>query len=234
VPAGAGHALLRMNVGQHPDPPPLFDFSSQNDFWSDGQEQLIAYCEKNRYFLAFAWGPLGHINDPSQFNATVSEFPWLSIRKNEAYPVFTGASSDNIYPGFQNTTAPDQTGQINGCFRWKNVTDTPGRFVMELRLVRKSELKGPAEPPVAAIADVTFRRLQQFSVHQGEMYRWKMVADDKTLQSGNVRVDATGVLNIPKINITATPARLEIVGSPMILSPLKKSILPRRSSKCAN
>ncbi|MCE5267776.1 MAG: hypothetical protein LLG00_07810 [Planctomycetaceae bacterium] len=210
VPAGAGHGLLRMNVGEHADPPPLFDFSSQNDFWAEGQGDLLACCQSQRYFLAFAWGPLGHINDSSRFNSAVSEFPWMEIRKNAAYPVFTAASSDNCYPGLQNTGKPDgQTGQIGGVFRWKNVTDTPTEFAMELRLVRKRELSKPVDVPEAATADVTLRRLQRFAVESGKTYKWQIIANGKSLQSGAVR--ANGTLTIPNVRITGSPTTLKIV-----------------------
>lgn len=210
VPAGADHALFRMNGTQYPDPPPLFNFSSQNDTWSSNQSELIDYCKKQRYFLAFSWGPLGHINDRTKFNPMVAEFPWLSLRKNEAYPVFTNASSDNIYPGFQNLTAPDQSGQINGCFRWKNLTDTPDRFVMELRLVRKEELTTPIETPIEAEADVTLRRLQNFRVKPSETYRWQMLQNGQVVQTGDVKADAKSVLTISNVQISATPSNLEI------------------------
>lgn len=212
VPAGADHALFRMEGTEYPDPPPLFNFSAQNDNWSKGQRKLIDYCKKQRYALAFAWGPFGHTNDRTKFNATVAEFPWLSIRKNEAYPVFTDASSDDVYPGFQNLTRPDQTGQINGCFRWKNIVDTADQFIMELRLVRKEELKDPVALPVKAEADVTLRRLQKFRVTPGETYDWQMTQSGHVLQSGKVQADPKGVLTIPKIKVSATPAQLEITG----------------------
>ncbi len=214
VPAGADHALFRMDGTQYPDPPPLFNFSAQNDNWSKGQSQLIDYCQKQRYPLAFAWGPLGHINDRTKFNATVAEFPWLSIRKNEAYPVFTSASSDNVYPGFQNLTAIDQNGQINGCFRWKNLTDTADQFAMELRLVRKEELENPVETPNQAEVDVTLRRLQCFLVKPGQNYQWRMTQNGQILRSGKTQADDKGVLTIPRIQVSATPSRLEVTGLP--------------------
>jgi len=210
VPASPDHALFRLRNGKHPDPPPVFNFSSQNDKWSKDQEQLLAYCQTNRCAMAFAWGPFGHTSDASEFNAAVYEFPWLSIRKDEAYPVFTGASTDNVYPGFQNLAVPDQQGQINGYFRWKNLTDIAKSFVMELRLVKQPELKRPIELPVLAVTDVTLRRLQQFHVQPGKTYRWRMVADNQPRQSGQVQTDADGRLTITKVKITDAPWKLTI------------------------
>lgn len=210
VPAGIDHALLRMTNRQHPEPPPVFDFSSQNDNWAKGQEKLIDYCKKNRYFFGFAWGAGGHMTDISQFSSAAFEFPWRFIRKNEAYPVFINASSDNSYPGFQNITAPDQRGQINGYFRWKNIMDKPDRFTMELRLVKKNELKKPEEVPTASISDITLRRLQQFNVRQGATYKWRIVSDGKSLQSGDIQADSENLLTIPKVKIQDQPAQLEL------------------------
>jgi len=210
VPAGVDHGLLRMNNGKHPDPPPLFDFTSQNDGWSKGHEDLLAYCRTRHLAMMFAWGAFGHRADVSGFNAAIYEFPWLSIRKNEAYPVFTGASTDNVYPGSQNLAAPDQAGQINGYFRWKNVTDSPEKFAMQLRLVKKNELSKPLDVPESATADVTLRRLQSFHVMPGKTYRWRMISDGSDLQSGTVRSDDAGLLVIPKVRISDGPGQLEI------------------------
>ena len=210
VPAYPDHALFRLGNSKHPDPPPVFNFSAQNDQWSKGQEQLLADCQRNRYAMAFAWGPFGHTSDASEFNAAVYEFPWLSIRKDAAYPVFTGTSTDNVYPGFQNLTAPDQQGQINGYFRWKNIADTPRNFVMELRLVAKNELHKPIDPPVLAITDVTLRRLQQFYVHPGQTYQWRLVAGGTPQQSGAMTASADGLLTITRAKITDVPGQLII------------------------
>ena len=62
----------------------VFDFSSQNDKWSKGQEEFVTFCRTNRYALTFAWGPFGHTADNSKFHPAVVEFPWFAIRKDEA------------------------------------------------------------------------------------------------------------------------------------------------------
>lgn len=210
VPAGADHAVYRVAGRQDSAPPPLFNFSSQTDRWSKGQEALIALCQTNRYSLAFAWGPYGHINDIGKFHAAVADFPWLSIRKNEAYPVFTRASSDNTYPGFKNTQLPAQQGQINGFFRWKNLEDSPQRFVIELRLATAADLKSPVVMPVEAVADVTLRRLQRFQVAPLGNVVWRLTAEGRTLQAGKATADGTGLLTLPVLKITGTPAALEV------------------------
>ena len=210
VPAGIEHMMHRMAQGEHPDPPPMVNCSSHIDGWARGQEDLLAFCKKSKYPVIFAWGLFGHRSDVSAANTAVHEFPWLSIRRNEAYPVFTGASADHKYPGFKNKTADDQKGQINGYFRWKNITDTPESFVMELRLVGKKELTKPIELVNEATADITPRRLQKFRIAKSKKYNWRMTRDGKTLQSGEVAVGADGLLTIPKVKITRAAARLSI------------------------
>jgi dienelactone hydrolase len=211
-PAYPRHGLYRSSNGKHPDPPPIFNFSSQDDPWAREEEQLIAHCQNNKYAMAFAWGPHGHTCFVDKFNASLVEFPWLTIRRNEAYPVFTSASIDNKYPGFKNLTAPDQNGQINAFFRWKNITDTPTQFAMELRLVKKEELLKPGdlECPVTSFADVSLRRLQKFKVTPGMPCKWQMIADGKVRQSGESKADSDGLLTIPKLTIEATPGQLKV------------------------
>jgi hypothetical protein len=212
VPAYAKHALYRLSNGKHPDPPPVFDFTAQNDAWSREHEQFLAYCKTNRYALAFAWGPYDHPGPAALYNAALYEFPWLTIRRNEAYPVFIAASSDQVYPGFKNMTAPDQVGQINAYFRWKNLTDTKDRFAIELRLMTKSELSKPGDLdiPTTSTADVTLRRLQAFHVEAGTTCSWRMMVDGRARQSGEVVADAEGLLTIPRLVIETAPAQLTL------------------------
>jgi hypothetical protein len=211
VPALPRHGLYRISKGKHSDPPPIINFSSQNDPWACEQEQFLAHCQAKRYAMAFGWGPHGHVNNPQKFNAALVEFPWLSIRRNEAYPVFTSASTDNKYPGFQNLTAADQNGQINAFFRWKNINDTATQFAMELRLVKKEELLKPGdlECPVESVSDVTLRRLKKFKAATGTVVNWQLIAEMRVLRSGEATTDASGLLTIPKLEIRSTPRTTE-------------------------
>ena len=224
VPAGVKHAIWRTSNSKFPDPPPLFNISSQVDPWALGQEDLLTLCRENKYFLSFAWGPFDHRANVSSANPAAYEYPWLSIRKDEAYPVFTNASTDDRYPGFKNSTDADQTGQINGYFRWKNIEDTPEVFVMELRLVKKDELRRPLETPQKSLADVTIRRLQKFVVSPGVTYEWKMIQGEKTMQSGKAVADAAGILTIPAVIITDIPSCLKFVRCAQTLSKKENSM----------
>jgi hypothetical protein len=90
------------------------------------------------------------------------------------------------------------------------VTDSPEKFAMQLRLVKKNELSKPLDVPQSATADVTLRRLQRFHVTPGKTYRWRMISDGHDLQSGPVKPDEAGLLVMPKVRINDGPGQLEI------------------------
>ncbi len=210
VPAGADHFLYRVNNSRgFPDPPPTINTSSQTDSWSKGQEDLLAYCQNNKLPMIFAWGPFGHASKPDMANRAAYDFPWLSIVKNAAYPVFTQCSTDDTYPGFQNKEGT-QRGQISAYYRWTNITDTAKGFTMELRLVTNDELGAAEELPNESTADVTLRRIQHFKLGPGEKTSWVLNRDGKTVQKGKTMVSKNGRVTIPALTITAAPAQLTL------------------------
>jgi poly(3-hydroxybutyrate) depolymerase len=238
VPAGAGFAMLRMQFPDPvpptatsdekdrylrkvsgaglPDAPPIVDFSSSDDSWSSDQHRLFQAAHDGRHALVLGWGPYGHegfqaVTDPLKYpeswRATL-EYPWLSIRKNEAYPVFTDASTDQQWK-----TAPETCGQVNGFTRWKNIKDTTGEFGIQLRLVDRSELSTQAFIPTQVIANVTLRRLQQFKVVDGGVYAWTYMSADVSL-AGTLKPDVANLLTFPQLPITRLPAMLSIKSVP--------------------
>ncbi|MEI7954177.1 MAG: PHB depolymerase family esterase [Verrucomicrobiota bacterium] len=238
VPAGAGFGMLRMQFPDPvpstatsdekeiylrkvsgaglPDAPPIVDFSSSDDGWSGDQPRLFQAAHDGRHALVLGWGPHGHegfqaVTDPLNYaeswRATL-EYPWLSIRKNEAYPVFTDASSDKRWK-----VAPETYGQINAFTRWKNIKDTPGEFGIQLRLVESSELSAQAFIPAQVVADVTPRRLQQFKVVAKSEYAWTYKSDNVSL-AGTLKPDAANLLTFPQLPITRLPALLSIKSVP--------------------
>ncbi|NQT89457.1 hypothetical protein HQ560_21995, partial [bacterium] len=209
VPAGIDHVMHRM-AQDHPDPPLVVDLSSHVDNWAAGQERFLGYCKTHRYPVVFAWGLYGHTNNVSAAHPAAFEFPWLEVRRNEAIPVFTNASTDDRYPGLKNRTAPDQAGQRNAVFRWRNVSDTTASVTMEFWLVRQDELTRKVDVPREAVADVTLRRLQKFAPQKGTRVRWRMQRGKDTLQSGTVQADAKGLLTIPRLKVTNVPDSLVI------------------------
>lgn len=228
VPAGVDHLMFRMGFPEAapgpeasaaarrdylravsgfglPDAPPLLVYASQTDIWSKGQERLLRAAHDGRHALVFAWGPWGHITHYEQTDPAAEQYPWLSIRRNQAYPVFTNTSTDQHYPGHMGKGA-DQNGQLNAYFRWAVVRDTADQFAIELRLVQPGELSRPARLPLEATTDLTLRRLQQFGKHRH--CQWRLEEGGKLLASGQVRRDEAGLLTIPRLKITAKPARL--------------------------
>jgi predicted esterase len=214
VPAGVDHIQHRMFGRDIPDPPILVNFSAPNDHWSKNQEKLIAYFQKNKFPLVFAWGQHGHNSSVAGYHPAAQTFPWRSIRKDEAYPVFSNASTDNHYSGFKNATGGAESGQIGALFRWKTIADTPTNFQIDLRLVNQPELKpalkGEIDLPATAQSAVSFRRLQSFKTETGKSYKWSLTRDGKTLQSGEAKADDTGLLTIEQLNLSKQPARLTI------------------------
>ena len=216
VPAGVEHWRARFCGKEAPEPPPLLNISSQADGFAKGQEELLAYFREHRYAVAFAWVPSGHAafqigkENPQGFY----DYPWLSIRKDAAYPVFTGATSDNRYPGLGNTTAPDQEGQINLQFRWRNVEDSGKRLAMELWLAGAGTTHGVTGGPTEATAEVTFRRVQRFPVKPGAAYAWRMTAGGQVRQEGRVtaaEAGTRGLIILPGVRMTHEAQALTVV-----------------------
>ena len=82
-----------------PDPPVAVDYSAQNDSWSNGHDRFVKAMNDRKYALYFYWGPFGHANNHAaieKVNDLINTFDWLSVKRNEAYPVFANASSTSL------------------------------------------------------------------------------------------------------------------------------------------
>ena len=196
-----------------PDPPVAVDFSAQNDNWSKTQPALVHAARAGRLPLVLGWGLFGHPTFDKEIAkfplCTVAlAFPWQEIRKNEAYPVFTDASSDQRCPWQTASTNSDASGQLNAYFRWKNQSDTPARFAMQLWLAQPAVSNAPPTMPSASTADLTLRRLQHFKVASGTTYAWQFVRDGKSIGSGQIKPDAANLLTIPRVTVTTASAEL--------------------------
>ncbi len=213
VPAEVKHVSSRMyfpplqlppNVTL-PDPPVAIDYSAQNDGWSRGHDAFVKAMNDRKYALILYWGPFGHANNHEQImkvNDLINSFDWLNVRKNEPYPVFTDASTNDALP-WPNQLADKRAGQINAYFRWKNVRETPEVIETSLYLVKPSELKTTFKIPAEATADVSLRRLQQLRVTPGATVYWTFGTS-----SGAARADATGYVTVLRLKITAEPTSL--------------------------
>ena len=206
VPAGVDHMLSRE---PSIDPPPALVFFSQKDTWSLQMDKMLEATRSNRYAFVGAWGPWGHLNHYEMTNPAAYGFPWLSIRRNEAYPVFTNASTDERYPGFQSDDE-DQRGQINAYFRWTSLRDEPRGCAMEIRLVTSAELGSAVHLPAEAVTDITLRRLQGFRVKAGREYHWAVEVAGKKTAGGRVGADSHSLITVRRVTVTGTPVRLSV------------------------
>ena len=237
VPAGTNYASFRMggfapmpayNASQSerdawikraschglPDPPVIVDFSSQSDGWSMTQPALVHAAQAGRLPLVLCWGPFGHTTFAAPMNAyplceVALAFPWLEIRRNEAYPVFTNASSDQHSPWLNAPADFDSSGQTNAYFRWKVRQDTPDTFQMQL-WIEHPLINNPLTMPETATADITLRRLQQFKIESGQHYRWQISLKGKQIASGKIMPDDSSLPTIPQVVMTVEPVELSI------------------------
>lgn len=215
VPARVEHVSSRMyfpplNVPAAvvlPDPPIVVDYSAQNDNWSKGHDTFAKSMNDRKYALFLYWGPFGHANNHEkimQVNDLINSLDWLSLRKNQAYPVFTNASTNDPLP-WPDQLADKKSGQINAFFRWKNMSDTQDGVELSLLLVKPSELKTTFTIPSEAKADVSLRRLQALRLAPGETVQWSFGET-----GGQVKADATGLVTLPGLKITAVPVTLRL------------------------
>jgi pimeloyl-ACP methyl ester carboxylesterase len=215
VPAKVEHVSDRMyfpprTIPPHvtlPDPPIVIDYSAQNDHWSQGHDAFVKAMNERKYALFFYWGPFGHANGHAgimRINDLINSFDWLNVRKNEAYPAFTNASTNDPLP-WPDHLDSKKAGQVNAFFRWKLLRDTPHTVEMSFFLVKPTELKTTFAIPAEATADISLRRLQALRVAPGETVRWTFGK-----AAGKIRADDTGCVTVPMLKITAEPVTLSI------------------------
>ncbi len=237
VPAGTEYAALRMgfpaalspDASQEahdawtkqisgfglPDPPVMVDFSATNDSWSKTQPALLQAAQAGRLPLILAWGPFGHTGSSTPIarypeDDVALAFPWLDIRKNAAYPVFTHASSNQHSPWEESPAGFDESGQLNAYFRWKPRQDKTSHFAMTLWIGHPAVENPPPTMPDSATADITLRRLQSFKVTPAGTYTWKLARGGKVVASGRISPDVASLLTIPHVVLTVEPAELSV------------------------
>ncbi len=215
VPAGVEHVSARMSLPPRavpagvtfPDPPIVIDYSAPNDGWAKGHDAFARAMNDRKYALVQYWGPFGHANNLAQIlkaNDLVDSFDWLAVRKNESYPVFTNASTNDALP-WPDRLTEKKAGQINAFFRWKTGIDTPAAVETQLFLLKAADLKTTFTVPTEATADVTLRRLQRFRVAPGAAVRWTFGT-----ATGEATADATGCVTVPRLRVTAEPTTLRV------------------------
>jgi hypothetical protein len=137
-------------------------------------------------------------------NDLIDSFDWLSVKKNEAYPVFTNASSNSKLP-WPDDLKGTAAGQVNAFFRWKNISDSAEKCELSLYLVNAAEVKTRFEIPKEASADVTLRRLQRFRLKSGDAFQWTFGT-----AKGEGKADSQGLVTIPALKMSAEPATLTL------------------------
>lgn len=215
VPARVEHVSSRMYFPPQtvpadvtlPDPPVTIDYSAPNDSWSKDHDAFARAMNERKYPLFMYWGPFGHANNHANIlkvNDLINSFDWLSVKKNEAYPVFTNASTNDSLP-WPDQLTEKKPGQINAFFRWKNVSDTADSAAISLFLTKPSELKTSFNVPTESTADVSLRRLQLLRVKPGQNIRWSFGS-----ANGEAIADATGCITVPRLKISAEPTTLSV------------------------
>lgn len=216
VPARVEHVSSRMGFPPYPplaagtvlpEPPVCVDYSAPNDSWSTNHEAFVSAMNTRKYALYFYWGPFGHANNNQKIlavNDLVHSFDWLAVKRNELYPVFTDASSNDPLP-WPSRLDDKKPGQVNAFFRWRTVADTREKVQVSLYLVTPAMLKTGFAIPSEATATVSLRRLQSFRVKPGETVRWSFGG-----VGGDVRADAEGLVSVPNLKITDTPRPLTV------------------------
>ena len=223
------------------DPPVCWDWSGSDDAWSRDHDVMYRNMAKRRFFYMGFWGDYGHCGSFSaaqKKNDLVGTFDFTQIVKNEAYPVFANASTDNSLPwpqdsyvdgdrgvgkiivdeqGHEITTGgliirkgSDIAGQVNGWFRWNVKTDSAEKFEIDLKIGNETEIPSAqfARPSVSYV-DVTPRRLQNFKPTTGKV-KWTFGG-----YSGVTAIDPNlGVYTITQIPVTQTPLTLKLEAVP--------------------
>lgn len=215
-----------------PDPPVCVEWSGIDDIWSRGRDVIRRGMIRRQWPHMFIWGPFGHCSYVSQArkkNDLVERFDWLSVKRNEAYPVFTCATCDDRFPwpfkiwkpkkawfgGWADDVvsaemkiadgAPE-AGQVNAFFRWRNIRDDGGCLEMELYIASAEEI-GTKQflPPVSARANVAIRRVQSSAIANASEVRWNFGK-----VSGKVHRASDGTLSIPGLEIERNPKTLRL------------------------
>lgn len=222
APAGTEYGAYRTDnfisrAGQL-DPPPLVDFSAGNDGWSATQSALVQATVAQHWPFVLGWGAFGHTGDKSEIGkfpaCQVSlAFPWQEIKKNEAYAVFTRSSIDD-HSQWLASANQDPAGQMNAWLRWKDETDTPERFAIQLFIANPHVPDPTVIVPDDATADVTPRRFQQFKVEAGKSYEWELTRGGHVVASGKVAPDAANLLTIPQVPLKQSPSTLSLRPAP--------------------
>lgn len=227
---GEGKDVENWTTVRFAEPPVCVEWSGVDDMWSREREVIVRNLAKRKWSHLVLWGDYGHcgiVSEARRKNDLVQKFDWLAVRRDEAYPAFTGASCDDRLPWPFKTWKPSYgwfsswkgdivsakmeiaegskpSGQINAFFRWRILRDDDGGLEMELRLATAAELETKMfAPPESAVTDVTVRRVQSAPLRDARRARWAFGG-----RSGEAERDGHGALTIPRLDIGRRPLAL--------------------------
>ncbi len=214
------------------DPPVCVEWSGVDDVWSRERNVLHEGMERLKWQRILLWGDYGHcgsVRAARLKNDLVERFDWLSVRRNEAYPAFTSASCDDKMPWPLRTWKPHRCwfwgwkgdidraemevacgapvcGQVNAFFRWRTKRDDDGGLEMDLWIAGADEIgTRQFQPPEAAIADVTVRRIQSRKIASARKVRWTFGDSSGVAARGE-----GGDLTVRDLGITRNPLTLRL------------------------
>ena len=219
VPAGTEYASSRTGGfaqvnGVLPDPPVLVDFSSQSDGWSKTQDPLVSACRTERLPLVLSWGPFAHCGDSEIIGKyppceVALAYPWLEIRKDEAYPVFSRASCDQVAPWPPGPTGGMTPGKrmpiFVGKFRSIHLPSSSfssGSNILRLKIHLRCRIpRQPISHCAGSNGSTSSRR---------KPILWQLARDGRTLSSGTIRTDKTLLLTIPHVELEMSPTTISL------------------------
>lgn len=189
---------------------PLLCFSNgKNDGaigWPQARDFWKALQETRRPHV-FVWGQAGHGQRAMLPGASPGERELgLDIRLDRTLPAFTNGSLDGK-PGNGDPADGDPEGQSNLHLVWDTsdeaIVDEEGRWSLVLHVNRKA-------PADEGTVDVTPRRCRNFRPKPGQKVSWwnRALAGDRDFQSGEVSVDAAGLVTVPQVRVRRGGSRL--------------------------
>ena len=186
-------------VSETADMPPLFSYWALQDgknFRATAEIPFYEAMKKNHQGYYCRWGNHGHSSPKEireKYNAdTLPPGGLYRFKKNEAFPVFANCNRDDDFG--QNGSVTNMQGQVNLNIDWgselhplgianEKQADTASKFVMSFKAAED------------CVSDITFRRVQNFSVKSGDNLKFiNTDSTGKVLQNGSVTVPESGLI----------------------------------------
>jgi len=165
--------------------------------------EFVTTLQNHKAPFNFTWGQNGHSQRAMVLAPYGYESDWNSrilFRKNQSFPVFSNASLNN-------NLINDAEGQINNFFFWdtESIKDTTDRWEVNISLSDHCSFN-------AAMADITPRRLQHFTVVPGADYAGQLYENETLLACDTATADAYGRVTFNNLEITKNIRKLVITG----------------------